>query len=273
MNIFSNFIEKERWEKSLKRLSHIDFTLFYDYRPNQKEIELAPINIFIACEPNEYFYHHDFAIQNKDAFSFILTWSEKVLNNADNAILSIYGESWWQDQPYEIDNTVEKEFAVSFLRGNKIKLYGHSLRFELWDRQRELTTPLKFWDSLGDPNDWESWRQSKIDSFRPYMFSLCIENTSHENYFTEKITDCILNRTVPIYWGCSNIGDFYDMDGIIHVRNVDEMVKAINNLTPESYYSRMDAIDKNYELALGYKDYAGNVAKQIEGIFKNNNII
>jgi hypothetical protein len=54
MNVFSNYVEKERWEKSLSDLSHLDFTLFYDYQPNQNEISLSPINIFIACEPNEY---------------------------------------------------------------------------------------------------------------------------------------------------------------------------------------------------------------------------
>ncbi len=69
MNVFSNYVEKERWEKSLSDLSHLDFTLFYDYKPNQYEINLSPINIFIACEPNEYFGNHDFTIHNNGAFN------------------------------------------------------------------------------------------------------------------------------------------------------------------------------------------------------------
>jgi hypothetical protein len=274
MRIFSNYIEKERWEKSLSDLSHLDFTLFYDYQPNQSEISLSSINIFIACEPNEYFGNHDFAIHNSSVFDFILTWSPKILNNISNSILSIYGESWWQDKPFEYEK-IDKEFKVSFLRGNLLKLPGHYQRFELFDRQNEINTPIQFWDKLGERgvDSFEQWRQYKIDSFRPYQYSVCIENTSHENYFTEKITDCILNKTIPIYWGCSNIGDFYNDKGIIQVKNADEIIKIINNLDPGYYDSILDVIEENYNKAFEYKDYIGNVSKQIKEIFKYNNLI
>jgi hypothetical protein len=272
MKIFSNFIENERWEEALKDLSHLDFTLFYDFIPNQEHIGLNPINIFIACEPNEYFGHHDFIVTNHEAFSFILTWSSKIINKIPNAVFSPYGESWWQNNPYSYEDT-DKEFKVSFLRGNKLKLYGHHLRHELFSRQDEITTPTQFWDALGNPDDWQNWRQSKIDSFRPYQFSLCVENTSREGYFTEKITDCILNKTIPIYWGCSNIGDFYNKNGIIQVQNVDEMIKVINNLTPETYNNMLDVVEENYLKAFEYKNYAGNVANQIKEIFKHNGLL
>jgi hypothetical protein len=272
MNIFSNYIEKERWENSLSGLNNVDFTLFYDFQPTIEQVSLSPINIFIACEPNEYFGNHDFAIQNQNAFSFILTWSTKILNNTPNSIFSVYGESWWQNNPYEYED-MDKEFKVSFLRGNLLKLPGHYHRFELFDRQKEITTPTQFWDKLGERGNFEKWRQDKINSFRPYQFSLCMENTSHENYFSEKITDCILNKTIPIYWGCSNIGDFYNAEGILQFKNPDEAIKIINNLTPEYYNSKLDVIEENYKKAFQYKDYTGNVANQIKEIFQYNNLL
>lgn len=274
MNIFSNYIETERWEKSFKDLSHLDFTLFYDYQPTYDQLLLSPINIFIACEPNEYFGNHDYAIRSHQSFSFILTWSTKVLNNTPNSIFSPYGESWWQDNPFEYES-INKEFKVSFLRGNLLKLIGHSYRYELFDRQYEIKTPIQFWDKLGERgvDNFEKWRQYKIDSFRPYQYAVCIENSSHENYFTEKITDCILNKTIPIYYGCSNISDFYNPKGIIQVRNTDEIIKVINNLDPQYYSSILDAVEENYQKAFKYKDYVGNVKKQIIEIFSLNNII
>jgi hypothetical protein len=272
MNIFSNYIEVERWKKALQDLSHLDFTLFYDYQPTQEQILLSPINIFIACEPNEYFNNHDFAIQNQEVFSFILTWSTKILNNTPNSVFSVYGESWWQDNFYEYEET-NKEFKVSFLRGNLLKLPGHYQRFELFNRQNEIKTPIQFWDKLGERGDFNRWRQDKINSFRPYQYSVCIENTSHENYFSEKITDCILNKTIPIYWGCSNIGDFYNSKGIIQVKNADEIIKVINNLDSQYYYSILNIIEENYQKAFKYKDYIGNIKKQIVEIFEINNII
>ena len=272
MNIFSNYIGTERWENVFKDLSHLDFTLFYDYQPTHEQLLLSPINIFIACEPNEYFGNHDFAIRNHQSFSFILTWGTKVLNSTPNSILSIYGESWWQNNPFEYES-VEKEFKVSFLRGGLLKLIGHSYRHELFDRQHEIKIPIQFWDKLGERGDFNQWRQDKINSFRPYQYSVCIENSSHENYFTEKITDCILNKTIPIYYGCSNIGDFYNDKGIIQVKNTDEIIKVINNLDPQHYDSILDVIEENYQRAFEYKDYVGNIKNQITEIFKLNNLL
>jgi hypothetical protein len=273
MYIFSNFVEKERWEKSLKELSHIDFSLFYDYQANESELSLSPINIFIACEPNEYFGNHNYAINNHNKFDVILTWSNFVLNNVPNGVFSVYGESWWQDNEYEYTQ-VDKQFKVSFLRGNLLKLIGHHYRFELFGRKNEIQVPIQFWESIGERGaDFNKWRQDKIDSFRPYQYSVCIENSSRENYFSEKITDCILNKTIPIYYGCSNIGDFYNQAGIIQVKNTDEIIKAINNLTPEYYESMLDIVEENYQKAFKYKDYVGNVKNQIVEIFKYNNLI
>jgi hypothetical protein len=273
MNIFSNFIEKERWEKSLEDLSHVDFSLFNEYQPSFQELNLSPINILlVGSEPNEYFKNHDYAIQNSDSFSLIMTWSTKILNQVSNSVKVVYGESWWQDKPFICDN-IDKEFKVSFLRGNKLKLYGHHLRFELFDRQKEIKIPFEFWSELGTPGNWEDWREHKINSFRPYQYSICFENTSRENYFSEKITDCILNKTIPIYWGCSNIGDFYNEEGIIRVSNVDEAIKIINTLTPDYYSSKLKIIEENYNKAFTYKDYTGNISKQIKEIFELNNLL
>lgn len=272
MKIFSNFIEIERWDKSLKELSHIDFSLFYDYIP-QNINQFSKYNIFIACEPNEYFGHHDWIIQNNYMFDFILTWSEFILEKCNNALFLAYGESWFQDNPLNSVDIEKKEFKTSFLRGNKLKLKGHYIRHELYNRRNEIKNPIIFWDSLGDPNNWENWRDSKINTFKPYQFSICIENSINKNYFTEKITDCFLQKTIPIYWGCPNIGDFYDINGILLVDNVDSIIKTINSLKNEDFKHYTPIIERNYKIALDYKDYVFNVKEKIKEIFKLNELL
>jgi hypothetical protein len=273
MNIFSNFIEKERWEKAFKNLSHLDFSFFNEYQPSYQELSLSPINILlIGSEPNEYFGNHDYAIKNYQSFSAVLTWSTKILNQIPNAVQVTYGESWWQDKPFNYEDT-QKEFKTSFLRGNLLKLQGHIVRHEVFDRQNEIQTPIKFWDKLGERGDFDKWREDKIKTFRPFQYSLCIENSSRENYFSEKITDCILNKTIPIYWGCSNINEYFNEDGIIQVKNADEIIRTLNSLTPEYYQSKLDVIEENYNKAFEYKDYVGNIRDSILSIFKNNNLI
>lgn len=273
MNIFSNFIEQERWERAFEDLQHTKVSIFNEYKPTPAQLELNPVNILIVgSEPNEYFGHHDYAVQNWDKFSVVLTWSTKILNQVPNAVEITYGESWWQDRQYEYEEC-DKKFMISFLRGSLLKLHGHYVRYEIFDRQNEIQNPIQFWDKLGERGDFDKWRQDKIDSFRPYQFSLCIENSSRDNYFSEKITDCILNKTIPIYFGCSNIEKFYNPEGIIQIRNADEAIRLCNELTPEYYNTKLEVVEENYNKALFYKDYVGNVNNTIREILTINNLL
>jgi len=105
------------------------------------------------------------------------------------------------------------------------------------------------------------------------MFSVIIENTSHHNYFTEKITDCILMKTIPIYWGCSNINKFYNIEGIIKFENDDDFIEKINQLTPEFYESKKEIIEENWKKAFEYKNYISRIANILEETFKLNELI
>ncbi len=49
----------------------------------------------------------------------------------------------------------------------------------------------------------------KADALLRYKFSICIENSSINDYWTEKFADPILAYTIPIYYGCMNIEDYY----------------------------------------------------------------
>lgn len=32
-----------------------------------------------------------------------------------------------------------------------------------------------------------------------------------ECYFSEKLSDCFVSGTIPLYWGCVRLGDYFDM--------------------------------------------------------------
>ena len=81
------------FESKMQHLKDIDFTLFVDDIP-QSQDELTDLNILVLQEPNEYFGLHDWAIQNQDLFSMILTWDNKVLNNCEQGVFLPFGHTW-----------------------------------------------------------------------------------------------------------------------------------------------------------------------------------
>jgi hypothetical protein len=270
MKIKVNHFDKGSFEKRFDALKHIDFSLFIDAIPESQE-EISPINIMVLQEPNEYFGYHDWAIENKELFSFILTWDDKVLNNCDNASLLLFGHTWFKPDQYTEDKV--KKFEVTHLRGNLLKTYGQSLRHELLNRQNEIVVPKNFYDVYGDRHNIEDARLGKEKLFGNSMFGAAIENTQHNGYFTEKILDCFLQKTIPIYWGCSDITDVFNPEGIIIFTSVDDAIRKMNRLDEEYYWSRQAIIDENYQKALQFVDYEQNIYNKIEEIFKFNKVI
>jgi len=258
------------FENKLQHLSHLDFSLFVDTAP-QSQDELSSINVISFQEPNEYFGLHDWVIKNKNLFQIILTQSDKVLNNCETALFQPFGHTWLKPDQYEKEH--DKEFKLAHLQGKLLKTYGHSLRHEVTTRQNEFNILTKFYETYGDRNNIDDARLGKEFIFSDSQFGVVIENTSHRGYFTEKILDCFLLKTIPIYWGCSNIGDYFDIDGIITFNNVDDLVYISNNLTKEFYDSKKEIINKNWKLALEYVNYEQNIVNTITDIFKHNKLI
>jgi hypothetical protein len=92
----------------------------------------------------------------------------------------------------------------------------------------------------------------KIEGLKDYMFSIAIENCKSDYYFTEKLIDCFVTGTIPIYWGCPSISKFFNTDGILSFNSLEELRDILKGLTPELYYSKISAVKENYELAKQY---------------------
>jgi hypothetical protein len=270
MKAFAKFYESKQLIDIANELRSIKWSLFVDDVPTSQE-DLSELNVLVLLEPNEYFGLHDWAIQNKHLFSLILTWSDKVLNNCENAMFLPFGTTWLNEEQYT--RKYEKKFQVSHVRGPLLKTQGHALRFEYHDRTPELKIPHKSWLTAGIREKIETCAEAKTELFGDAQFGVVIENTNHRGYFTEKIMEMFLLKTIPLYWGCSNIGNFFNTEGIITFNNVDDLIFTLNNLDENYYDSKINAIEENYNIAINYLSVEQNIINKITEIFKHNNLI
>lgn len=273
MKIFTRFFDPKKLEKQFNHLKHINFSLFIDDVPKSQE-DLSEINIISMLEPNEYFGLHDWTIQNKNLFNVILTWSDKVLNSCEQATFFPFGSTWMKPEQYEQQKP--KKFEIAHLSGVLNKSYGHNMRHEIIERQNEFNIPVNFHKTIGDRHNLDDARLGKETVFGNSQMGIAIENFSHRGFFSEKLIDCFLMRTIPIYWGCSNIGDFFNINGIIQFKNVDDLIYKFKDIE-FNYYDFYELhrpyIEKNYQTALQYIDYEQNLLNKVEEIFKLNKLI
>ena len=75
-------------------------------------------------------------------------------------------------------------------------------------------------------------------------------NTSADDYyFTEKLIECLVTGTVPIYHGCPNIGDFFDMNGILTFSTQEELDDILDSLSEDKYKSMYESVKNNFNIA------------------------
>jgi len=86
-----------------------------------------------------------------------------------------------------------------------------------------------------------------------------MENDSVPNYYTEKITDCFATGTVPIYWGATNIGDYFDERGIIKLDDSFDPSK----LTFDLYEEMLPHVGNNYAIVQSLEMADDDLARKI----------
>lgn len=173
-------------------------------------------------------------------FHRVFTHHPPLVARIGNARLITHGGSWLQGP---VDPAAPRSARMSLIASGKTTTEGHRLRHRIaaWAVAERLDVHL-----LG--RGYQPF-ENRADGFLPYSHSVVIENSSDPGYFTEKLIDCLLCGTVPIYWGDPDIGRHFDLGGIIACRDEAEIREAMRSATAEDFESRRAAVLRNAELA------------------------
>lgn len=225
---------------------------FY-YRPIPEDT----IRIIILQEP---FYINNFKyfLNTKmydEFYTFIFTYDKDLLTNHPKARLFLGINGW-------VTNfNKEKKFGVSTLVGGKSNpnLEGYQMRHQIFNRQHEITIPKDIYLSSHSRFNTDYTNKLILYDDKSIMFDnqfhVAIENTSMDNMFTEKLIDCFQSKTIPIFYGCPNISEYFNINGIIHINSISEAITEINKLTPEYYFEKLEYIEENYNKSMKYLSY------------------
>ena len=125
--------------------------------------------------------------------------------------------------------------------------------------------------SLTAPDPDADWGLEKRNFVKQFRFTIAIENSEHQGYITEKITDAFLAHTVPIYWGDPRVLEEFNADAFLHLRDYPTHEAAIAEI------QRLNADPKRLLALLNAPVFRGGIDRAelyttsardfIEGIF------
>jgi hypothetical protein len=125
------------------------------------------------------------------------------------------GLPWHINKTYDelsklsVDDCDKVHDTVSWITSNASSKPGHRLRLDFLQHLKSNRFALDLFGRGFNPID------DKFDALAPYKYSLAIENYSCNDYWTEKIADCFLSWTMPIYYGAKNITSYFPKESMI----------------------------------------------------------
>jgi hypothetical protein len=237
------------------------FKVFLQYEP-QCVLTLNGINKVDLLRITEEYNNYD----------AVLGWHPQILTKCPNVIYfngpaccSWNGQgvgsgdeaSWFENMAKTFDltykNPPKRKYGVSYTTSTKNWTPGHIFRLKLFDQIKaplpnklELKAVKTCGLVMKDVYPW----LDKRPFMHAYEYSIVVENCYEDNYFSEKIIDAFIAKTVPIYWGCPNIKQWFNETGIIRFSDYEDLMKQMKNITPNTYRKMLPAIIENYARAL-----------------------
>jgi hypothetical protein len=169
-----------------------------------------------------------------ESYKYIFTHHKDLYDLAPNFIY-FPPHGYWIENPF----LYNKSKIASLISSNKNIGPGHVYRLNWVNRLKDKIDI--FGRGIKTIN-------KKEEALCDYMFSVTIENDQYSTYWTEKILDCFVTGTVPIYHGSPDIGDYFNSKGII---TLDDNFDP-KNLSRDLYESMLPTIKENFEKALKY---------------------
>lgn len=232
----------------------------------QKNIDTkAKCNIALLIEGQEYHRpYYEYISANNSKFDLVLTFDKTLVERGENFILNLHGTCWLHDSYI---NLWDKSRICSMVTSNKTVTSGHRFRHIITNYIKSnhikidiyggifLNLPYMTTKAFSPDHSGRHISNCKINALKDYMFSITIENTKQDYYFTEKIIDCFLTGTVPIYYGCPSIGKFFNINGIIVIHSLIDLEDILSTISVDLYNNMKPYIEENYNIAQQYKNF------------------
>lgn len=189
-------------------------------------------------------------------FDLLFTYNPRLLNELSNARFYLFGSVWYgthtgggialENFTISPENYKRKTKNISMLCSHLEYLPMHRVRKKLafYCKEKGLA------DTYGkfDGGDYCAVELP----FENYRYSIVVENGIEPFYFTEKIMNCFAAQTIPIYLGATEIGRFFNANGIIQIglEDCDHIENILKRCTPEEYERRLPAVLDNFNRAM-----------------------
>ena len=240
-----------------------DYIIILNKLESNVKVKVLPENIWAVMQEPYIKGIHDWMIFQHNQFSRVYT--HHIFNHQKRYHRSQPLLPWHINKTYDelvAMKVPDKTKLLSCISSNKGNFPGHILRVKFIEQL--INSRFKI-DLFGKGYHYVS---DKWEALSAYKYSIVIENSSSKDYWTEKIADCYLSFTVPIYFGCTNLDEYFPENSFIKIdiNNFQESLEIISNVITSDYWEKnIDSIITARERILNEYQFFPFISNEING--------
>ena len=219
------------------------FVMLNNRIPNSIQVRCPRAHVWCLIQEPYVPGKFDWVVENHANFARVFT---HYIPSADPKYIRSHPALSWEIKPtYDELAAMSipiKTRAVSCIASTKTWLPGNRKRGAL--REFLMRTASDKVDFFGRG---VRYIEDKWVAFAPYRYSIAVENSTSPDYWTEKIAECFLGWTIPLYDGCPNIGDYFPADSFIRIDAGDRhgtLARIDQLLRHDEWEQRLPAIQE-----------------------------
>ena len=187
----------------------------------------------------------------------ILVRDPKLASKYNNVHSLSLAELWVETDNLRLPDFLQRR-GISLIASMKNDLEGHKLRHKLisFDKSHtnQLLTPLgRAYEQFED----------MVTALAPFRYSVVIENCIEPHYFTEKISNCLACKTIPIYWGHESVKQYFDTSNWLFFSDLEDGYEKIKFASSGKHIVSHDKIHQNHVQAKSYKNLYKKISEKI----------
>jgi len=156
----------------------------------------------------------------------------------------------------------EKTGTISMIWSSKREYYTmHNKRNFFMQKIKEALPDLDIYGKDIRPID------DKAEAIDNYKYHIAIENHWGLNHWTEKLADCFLGYSLPLYYGCPNLTEYFPERSFLRldINDFDQSLQIIRDaIQNNEYEKRLDAILTARKLVIEEYNFFAVVSREIE---------
>ena len=194
-----------------------------------------------------YEWHTDSFKYFDKVFSFWDKTYGKNIISTQTALPWHVGLTYDKLKVYEKEDCKNKQNRVSWVTSNASHKPGHKLRMQFKDFLQEKNFDFDLFGRGFNPIE------DKFNGIFPYKYSIAIENDITDDYWTEKISDCFLSYTIPVYYGARKITEYFPKESMLLIDpdKPEEALEIIKQAAEENYWEKnFEALEEARNLVL-----------------------